>query len=51
LISGTPRFTFGIDQLSDGIDFVVLAMGLFGLGEIIANLGESAEKRESLPGT
>jgi|SRR5882762_2639511 len=46
LISGTPRFTFGIDQLSDGIDFVVLAMGLFGLGEIIANLGESAEKRE-----
>ena len=46
LISGTPRFTFGIDELSDGIDFVVLAMGLFGLGEIVANLGESAEKRE-----
>jgi TctA family transporter len=46
VISGIPRFTFGIDELSDGIDFVVLAMGLFGLGEIIANLGESAEKRE-----
>jgi TctA family transporter len=46
VISGTPRFTFGIDELSDGIDFVVLAMGLFGLGEIIANLGEPEEKRE-----
>ncbi|MBN9426469.1 MAG: tripartite tricarboxylate transporter permease [Burkholderiales bacterium] len=46
LISGTPRFTFDIDQLSDGIDFVVLAMGLFGLGEVIANLGQHAEARQ-----
>lgn len=36
--SGTPRFTFDIPQLADGINFVVVAMGMFGLGEIIRNL-------------
>jgi len=36
------RFTFGITQLSDGIDFAVLAIGLFGVGEIISNLTQSA---------
>lgn len=36
--SGVARMTFGITELSDGIDFVPVAMGLFGLGEIIANL-------------
>jgi putative tricarboxylic transport membrane protein len=36
--SGVLRFTFGIAELSDGIGFVVVAMGMFGLAEIIANL-------------
>jgi putative tricarboxylic transport membrane protein len=36
--SGTARFTFGTPELADGINFVVVAMGLFGVGEIIANL-------------
>jgi TctA family transporter len=36
--SGTPRYTFDMPQLADGINFVVVAMGMFGLGEIIANL-------------
>ena len=36
--SGVLRFTFGIPELSDGIGFVVVAMGMFGLAEIIANL-------------
>jgi len=36
--SGTQRFTFGISALSDGINFVVVAMGLFGIGEIVRNL-------------
>ena len=36
--SGTERFTFDNPNLSDGIGFVVLAMGMFGLGEIIKNL-------------
>jgi TctA family transporter len=36
--SGAPRMVFGVAELSDGIDFVPVAMGMFGLGEIIANL-------------
>ena len=36
--SGTQRFTFNIPQLNDGIGFVVVAMGMFGLAEIIRNL-------------
>lgn len=46
VISGVPRFDFGRPELSDGIGFVVIAMGLFGFGEIIANLGRPAEHRE-----
>ena len=46
VISGTPRFSFDIPELTDGIGFVVIAMGIFGFGEIIANLGMPAESRE-----
>ena len=35
--TATNRFTFGILRLSDGISLVVLAMGLFGIAEVIAN--------------
>ena len=38
--SGASRFTFDSLQLADGIDFVVVAMGLFGVGEILYNLEE-----------
>lgn len=38
--SGAERLTFGSINLSDGIDFVVVAMGLFGVGEILYNLEE-----------
>jgi len=41
--TGALRMTFGIDALSDGIGIVPVAMGLFGMGEIIANL-ERKEK-------
>eukprot|EP01030_Chromulinospumella_sphaerica_P035129 gene35129-biopygen30546 len=34
-----------IAELSDGLDFVPIAMGLFGLGEVIANLERPAERR------
>jgi TctA family transporter len=44
--SSLPRYTFGIPQFGDGIDFAVIAMGVFGIGETIANLGRSAEARE-----
>jgi TctA family transporter len=43
--SGLQRFSFGIPELSDGIGFVVVAMGLFGFAEIIVNLGQT-EKRD-----
>jgi len=46
VISGTPRFSFDIPELTDGIGFVVIAMGLFGFGEIIANLGQADDERE-----
>ncbi|HEY9211277.1 MAG TPA: tripartite tricarboxylate transporter permease [Ancylobacter sp.] len=36
--TGTPRFTFDVIELADGIEFVALAMGVFGIGEIVRNL-------------
>jgi putative tricarboxylic transport membrane protein len=36
--TNAPRYTFGIFEMSDGIDFVPIAMGLFGIAEIISNL-------------
>jgi putative tricarboxylic transport membrane protein len=38
--SGAERYTFGSLELSQGIDFVVVAMGLFGVSEILHNLEE-----------
>jgi putative tricarboxylic transport membrane protein len=43
--TSVPRFTFGIPEFGDGIDFAVIAMGLFGFGETIANLERPAEQR------
>ena len=36
--SGATRYTFDIPELADGINFVVVAMGMFGIGEIVRNL-------------
>jgi putative tricarboxylic transport membrane protein len=44
--SGVARFSFDIPELTDGIGFIVIAMGVFGYGEIIQNLSHSEEKRE-----
>jgi TctA family transporter len=46
VISGVPRYSFDIPELTDGIGFIAIAMGVFGFGEIIANLGQPAEHRE-----
>ena len=43
--SGAQRYSFEIAQLGDGIGFVIVAMGMFGIGEIIANL-EGEGKRD-----
>ncbi len=48
--SGVARYSFDIPELTDGINFIVIAMGVFGYGEIIANLSHSAEKREVFTG-
>jgi putative tricarboxylic transport membrane protein len=45
---GTPRFTFGSDQMADGIDFVIVAMGLFGVGEILYNLEHRLRPRPAM---
>ncbi len=44
--SGTSRYAFDIPQLTDGLGFVVVAMGVFGFAEIMANL-EQKEHRET----
>ena len=44
--TGAQRFTFDIPELSDGIDFAPIAMGLFGIAEIVVNL----ERRMSRSG-
>ena len=44
-----PRFTFHSTSLADGVDFVALAMGLFGLGEILYHLEHRARARLPRP--
>jgi len=44
LYTGTPRFTFGMTELADGLEFIALVMGLFGIGEIIRNLEDESER-------
>ena len=44
--SGVARFSFEIPELTDGVGFVVIAMGVFGYGEIISNLSQPEEDRE-----
>jgi TctA family transporter len=43
--SGVARYSFGVPELSDGIGFVTVAMGLFGITEIVANL-QTKERRD-----
>jgi len=49
MTTSTQRYTFGIPELSDGLGFVPVALGLFGLSEIIVNL-EKPETRSLLTG-
>ena len=46
VISGTARFSFDIPELTDGIGFVAIAMGVFGFAEIVTNQERPAEHRE-----
>ena len=38
IYTGTPRFTFGLPEYADGLSFVALAVGVFGIAEILRNL-------------
>ncbi|HWT81273.1 MAG TPA: tripartite tricarboxylate transporter permease, partial [Candidatus Methylomirabilis sp.] len=44
-VAGGQRFTLGVPRLTDGFDFVVMVMGLFGIAEILSNL-EAPEVRD-----
>jgi putative tricarboxylic transport membrane protein len=46
--SGAMRYTFGIGELSEGVSFVALAMGLFGIAEILRNLMGTGEQDRSV---
>ena len=46
--TGEARMTFGLVELSDGINFVALVMGLFGVAEVIANLEEAYRPASSI---
>jgi TctA family transporter len=48
--SGVARFSFDIPELTDGIGFITIAMGVFGYGEIIANLAQPEHEREVFTG-
>jgi len=48
LFSATSRFTFGRMELLSGIDFVVVAIGIFALGEVLANM-ETPEQTQMVP--
>jgi len=45
--SGIARYSFGISELTDGIGFVSVAMGMFGFAEIIGNLEQRLTNRDS----
>jgi putative tricarboxylic transport membrane protein len=42
--SGMARYSFGVAELTDGIGFIVIAVGVFALSEIISNLGDKEER-------
>src|SRR5215217_7188512 len=45
IYTGTPRFTFGLRELFGGLNFVAVAVGVFGIAEILRNL-ENENERE-----
>ncbi|MBI4593643.1 MAG: tripartite tricarboxylate transporter permease [Candidatus Rokubacteria bacterium] len=40
-IMGSPRFTYGFFKLSEGFEFILVAMGLFGIGEVLINVEQT----------
>ncbi|MGI6246871.1 MAG: tripartite tricarboxylate transporter permease [Pseudochelatococcus sp.] len=46
IYTGTPRFTLGITEYADGLNFVALAVGVFGIAEILRNLEDEHGERQ-----
>jgi putative tricarboxylic transport membrane protein len=46
VVTGLPRFTFGINELSDGVGLIPILMGLFGISEVFENLEQDLDRRE-----
>ena len=44
IYTGTPRFTFGLRELFGGLNFVAVAVGVFGVAEILRNLENETER-------
>jgi len=40
VVQGAPRFVYGVAELMDGISFVVVVMGVFGIGEVLVSAEE-----------
>lgn len=45
-VSGFQRFTFGSFTLIDGLGLVPIAMGMFGIGEVLENVGRSSKSED-----
>jgi putative tricarboxylic transport membrane protein len=45
IISGDPRYTFGINEMLDGVDFLPVAIGLFGMGEVLVGAENVTDMR------
>ncbi len=45
MISGLPRFTFGVNELSDGVGIIPLIMGIFGVCEVLENIEKELKAR------
>jgi putative tricarboxylic transport membrane protein len=41
--TGSPRFTFGLPQLDDGVELIALALGLFGIAEFMSSVNQTSE--------
>ncbi|HKP24347.1 MAG TPA: tripartite tricarboxylate transporter permease [Dongiaceae bacterium] len=44
IFEGTPRFTLGFPELADGVNFVAVAVGVFGIAEILRNLENERDR-------
>jgi putative tricarboxylic transport membrane protein len=51
MISGLPRFTFGINELSDGVGVIPLIMGVFGVCEVLENIEREISTRTTFKTT